>query len=218
MKRQLREVAWVVAGQAGTALGTLIGVRILTQFLSPDDYGIVTLATGLSVLATNLVAAPITQAAVHFYPGVVAIGSASELLAAVLRGHRAMTPGSSRPCWQGRYLPVLAPRLSRAVRRVGIAVRKRLLALCQSESARGRTASATLRLLDGLRRLVPASRCISRRGVGRRISRDGSGFLSDYFRVPEHPSRGLWPRDEKIVHAADVLASWISECGPTLCR
>jgi O-antigen/teichoic acid export membrane protein len=92
MKRQLREVAWVVAGQAGTALGTLIGVRILTQFLSPDDYGSVTLAMGLSVLATNLVAAPITQAAVHFYPGVVASGSASELLAAVLRGYRAMTP------------------------------------------------------------------------------------------------------------------------------
>jgi O-antigen/teichoic acid export membrane protein len=92
VKRQLTEVAWVVAGQAATALGTLVGVRILTQFLSPEGYGVVSLATGLSVLAINLVAAPITQAAIHFYPGVVANGSASELLAAVLRCYRTMAP------------------------------------------------------------------------------------------------------------------------------
>jgi len=92
MKRQLKEVGWVVGGQAATALGTLVGVRILTQFLSPDGYGVVSLATGLSVLAINLVAAPITQAAIHFYPGVVAAGSASELLAAVLRCYRTMAP------------------------------------------------------------------------------------------------------------------------------
>ena len=99
MKRQLREVAWVVAGQAGTALGTLIGVRILTQFLSPNDYGIVTLATGLSVLATNLVAPHYTgrgsllssawwrtvRPASCLLPYYVAIG----------RWH----PGFSRPWW-----------------------------------------------------------------------------------------------------------------------
>jgi O-antigen/teichoic acid export membrane protein len=92
VKRQLTEVAWVVAGQTATALGTLVGVRILTQFLSPEGYGVVSLAAGLSVLAINLVAAPITQAAIHFYPGVVAAGSASELLAAVLRCYRTMAP------------------------------------------------------------------------------------------------------------------------------
>ena len=90
MRRQLTEVCWVVGGQAATALGTLLGVRILTQFLSPDSYGVVSLATGMSVLAINLVAAPITQAAIHFYPGIVTDGSVSELLASVLRCYRSM--------------------------------------------------------------------------------------------------------------------------------
>ena len=89
-RKQLAEVCWVVAGQATTALGTLVGVRVLTQFLSPDGYGVVSLATGMSALAINLVAAPITQAAIHFYPGVVADGSVSELLSAVLRCYRTM--------------------------------------------------------------------------------------------------------------------------------
>ena len=89
-RKQFAEVCWVVGGQATTALGTLVGVRILTQFLSPDGYGVVSLATGMSALAINLVAAPITQAAIHFYPGVVADGSVSELLSAVLRCYRTM--------------------------------------------------------------------------------------------------------------------------------
>lgn len=92
MRRQLVEVCWVIGGQAATALGTLVGVRILTQYLSPDGYGVVSLATGMSTLAISLIAAPITQAAIHFYPGIVADGSPSELLAAVLRCYRTMVP------------------------------------------------------------------------------------------------------------------------------
>ena len=90
MRRQLVEVAWVVVGQAATALGTLVGVRILTQFLSPAGYGVVSLATGMSTLAISVVAAPITQAAIHFYPGIVGNGSPGELLASVLRCYRSM--------------------------------------------------------------------------------------------------------------------------------
>ena len=92
MKRQLREIAWVVGGQAATAVGTIVGVRILTQFLSPAAYGTVSLALGLSTLVTSLVAAPVTQAAIHFYPKVVLEGSVRELLSSVLRCYRAMAP------------------------------------------------------------------------------------------------------------------------------
>lgn len=92
MKRQLREVAWVVGGQAATAIGTIVGVRILTQFLAPADYGTVSLALGLSTLVTSLVAAPLTQAAIHFYPQVVLQGSVRELLSSVLRCYRVMAP------------------------------------------------------------------------------------------------------------------------------
>ena len=92
MKRQLAELAWVVGGQATTALGTVVGVRVLTQFLPPSAYGTVSLALGLSVLAISLVAAPLTQAAIHFYPTITAAGSARELLDSVLRCYRTMAP------------------------------------------------------------------------------------------------------------------------------
>jgi O-antigen/teichoic acid export membrane protein len=92
MKRQLTEIAWVVGGQAFTALGTVVGVRILTQALAPSAYGTVSLALGLSTLAISLVAAPLTQAAIHFYPKVIADGSVRELLTAVLRCYRVMAP------------------------------------------------------------------------------------------------------------------------------
>jgi O-antigen/teichoic acid export membrane protein len=92
MKRQLSEALWVIGGQAATALGTVVGVRILTQFLNPQTYGVVSLSLGMSVLAISLVATPLTQAAIHFYPSVVADGSADELLRSVLRCSRTMAP------------------------------------------------------------------------------------------------------------------------------
>jgi O-antigen/teichoic acid export membrane protein len=88
----LAEVLWVVLGQAVTALGTVVGVRTLTQFLPPAAYGTLSLALGMSVLAISLVAAPLTQAAIHFYPAVVAQGSASELLGSLRRCYRTMAP------------------------------------------------------------------------------------------------------------------------------
>jgi O-antigen/teichoic acid export membrane protein len=92
VRRQLAEAGWVIGGQAGLALGTVVGVRILTQYLAPDAYGVVSLSTGMSVLAISLVATPLTQAAIHFYPAIAANGSARELLQSVLRCFRTTTP------------------------------------------------------------------------------------------------------------------------------
>ena len=92
MRRQLAEAGWVIGGQAGLALGTVVGVRILTQYLAPDAYGVVSLSTGMSVLAISLVATPLTQAAIHFYPAIAANGSARELLQSVLRCFQTTAP------------------------------------------------------------------------------------------------------------------------------
>ena len=92
MKRRLSEIGWVVGGQAMTALGTIVGVRVLTQILAPAAYGTVSLALGMSTLAVSLVAAPPTQAAIHLYPQVTAQGSARELLDSVLRYYRRTAP------------------------------------------------------------------------------------------------------------------------------
>jgi O-antigen/teichoic acid export membrane protein len=107
MKNQFAEVGWVVAGQVATALGTLIGVRILTQVLAPGAYGVVTLATGVSILASNLVVAPLTQAAIHFYPGIAASGSVHELLESLLRCYRRVAPAAAWVALAGGALYVI---------------------------------------------------------------------------------------------------------------
>ncbi|MEP7246193.1 MAG: lipopolysaccharide biosynthesis protein [Gammaproteobacteria bacterium] len=97
---------WVVGGQAVTALGTLIGVRILTQFLPPAAYGVVSLALGISTLVVALVAAPLTQAAMHYYPAVAATGSVRTLLTSLLRCFLRMAPwiGIAAVLAAGAYL------------------------------------------------------------------------------------------------------------------
>jgi O-antigen/teichoic acid export membrane protein len=83
--RHLSELAWVIGGQASTALGTLAGVRLLTQFVSPPTYGLVSLALGVSTLAINLACTPFAQAAMHFYPAALGHGTLSALRQAVIR-------------------------------------------------------------------------------------------------------------------------------------
>ena len=85
MKRHLTDAFWVIFGTAFSAIGTLVGIRILTQFLAPGDYGAVSLAQGLSTLAISLVATPLTQAAIHYYPVLNRGDSTAELLASLRR-------------------------------------------------------------------------------------------------------------------------------------
>jgi O-antigen/teichoic acid export membrane protein len=66
--RRIRDIFWVGAGTGAAALGTLVGVRVLTQYVSPANYGVISLALGMSTLVSNLVSAPLTQAAIHYYP------------------------------------------------------------------------------------------------------------------------------------------------------
>jgi len=84
MKHRLKDAFWIVSGTALSAVGTLVGIRVLTQFLTPGDFGAVSLALGLSTLTVSLVATPLTQAAIHFYP---ALGgdSTPQLLASLCR-------------------------------------------------------------------------------------------------------------------------------------
>lgn len=85
MRRYLPDTLWIVGGSAVTALGTLVGVRILTQFLSPAAYGVVSLALGMSTLAISLVSTPLTQAAIHNYPAMAGKGAARDLLKSLRR-------------------------------------------------------------------------------------------------------------------------------------
>ena len=75
-----------------TATGTLVGVRLLTQFLAPPEYGAVTLALGSSTLALGLIATPLTQAAMHYFPAARAEGSDHELERSLLRLYARLAP------------------------------------------------------------------------------------------------------------------------------
>jgi hypothetical protein len=83
--RSLSEIVWVVGGQAVTAIGTLVGVPLLTQFLTPTCYGLVSLALGVSTVAMVTACTPLIQAAMHFYPAMAATGSLSSLRDSIYR-------------------------------------------------------------------------------------------------------------------------------------
>jgi O-antigen/teichoic acid export membrane protein len=92
MRQHVSSAVWIIGGTALTALGTLVGVRVLTQFLTPAVYGVVSLALGMSALAISLVSTPLTQAAIHYYPSVAARGAARDLLGSLQRCFLKMTP------------------------------------------------------------------------------------------------------------------------------
>jgi O-antigen/teichoic acid export membrane protein len=67
-KRFLSEGAWVAAGQIMSALGTLVGLRLLTGLLPPHVFGEVVLLSGIVLLANGLAATPMMQGVLRFYP------------------------------------------------------------------------------------------------------------------------------------------------------
>ena len=66
-KKLLGEGVWVATGQFLVALATLLGVRLLTEVISPAVYGSVALIIGLAALGQNLFSSPLLNAAYRFY-------------------------------------------------------------------------------------------------------------------------------------------------------
>lgn len=64
----ITEGAWLITGQIVSAIGTLLGLRLLTAFLSPPVFGEVMLAIGISLLASGLAATPFMQGVLRYYP------------------------------------------------------------------------------------------------------------------------------------------------------
>jgi len=79
------EAAWVVGGQAATALGTLVGMRMLTQFMTPASFGALSLTLAAIVLVTGVASVPLTQAALHLYPTFAERGALRDLRTSLLR-------------------------------------------------------------------------------------------------------------------------------------
>jgi O-antigen/teichoic acid export membrane protein len=60
-------------------VGTLVGVRLLTELLSAETYGHVTLLVGASLLAATALVTPLVQATVRFFPDATREGHSGAL-------------------------------------------------------------------------------------------------------------------------------------------
>jgi len=61
------EVLWVFLGQTGTALGVLLGVKILTHILNPFEFGRLSLANTIVILVGTNLFGPINQGLMRFW-------------------------------------------------------------------------------------------------------------------------------------------------------
>lgn len=67
-RRIVSDGFWVLIGQGLAALGTLVGIRILTQVVTPGIFGAVALLMGVAAFVVGLFCTPLIQAALRFYP------------------------------------------------------------------------------------------------------------------------------------------------------
>lgn len=75
----------MVAGQVGSIAGGLVGVRVLTSLLGPNEYGLLALALTLATLCQQVAFSPLAGAALRFYAPACQAGTTRAFWAA-LRG------------------------------------------------------------------------------------------------------------------------------------
>jgi len=79
------ELIWVALGQGAAALGSLVGVRVLTDLLPPLHYGELALGTTAAILVGQLLLGPLSQGALRYYVPALERREISQFLRAVAR-------------------------------------------------------------------------------------------------------------------------------------
>ena len=100
-RRLLSEGIWVIAGQLFSALGTFLGLRLLTDMVSPQVFGEVVLFSGVVLLANGMAASPLMQGVLRYYPQAVATHSIKALRNIVNRYLAKLTLFTSVACVLG---------------------------------------------------------------------------------------------------------------------
>ena len=62
-----KEISWITFGQVLIVVGGLFGVRILTNYLTPSQYGELSLGLSLGVLINGVFIGPISNGAGRFF-------------------------------------------------------------------------------------------------------------------------------------------------------
>lgn len=79
------EFFWIVLGQAGAVAGAIVGVRLLTELLSPAAYGELTLGMTVAVLVQQTILGPLGNGVTRFYAPAVEQGDLRGYLTAIRR-------------------------------------------------------------------------------------------------------------------------------------
>ena len=66
-RRLIKEGSWIVLGQLMMIAGSLVGVRLLTELLSPDAYGQLALGMTIATLVNQIVLGPLGGGIIRFY-------------------------------------------------------------------------------------------------------------------------------------------------------
>ena len=83
LHRLSKEGAWIVLGQASAVLGSLAGVRLLTELLNPAAYGELALGMTVASLVNQTVLGPLSNGITRFYAPAQERGDLGSYLSAV---------------------------------------------------------------------------------------------------------------------------------------
>lgn len=67
LRRLSKEGAWIVLGQASAVLGTLAGIRLLTELLNPAAFGELALGMTVAAVVNQTVIGPLSNGVTRFY-------------------------------------------------------------------------------------------------------------------------------------------------------
>lgn len=94
-KTLLIDGTWATAGQLLAAIGSLVSVRLITQLISPEAYGRLTLWLGIAALALGLSITPRLQALMRYYPEYASGGRAQDFRFVGLQSIRGYTAAAA---------------------------------------------------------------------------------------------------------------------------
>ncbi|KAF0192549.1 MAG: hypothetical protein FD165_712 [Gammaproteobacteria bacterium] len=89
--RLAQEGIWITLGQAMAVLGTLFGVRLLTELLDPIAYGELALGLTVATLVNQVILGPLGNGAARFYAPAVELDDLGGYLSALQRSGFAAT-------------------------------------------------------------------------------------------------------------------------------
>lgn len=81
-RRLFKEGGWIVLGQVLMVVGSLVGVRLLTELLTPDAYGELALGMTIAALVNQIILGPLGGGIIRFYAPAVEQGDLSGYLSA----------------------------------------------------------------------------------------------------------------------------------------